>query len=529
LTTPPLHLCDLKPAPIQLLQHRTGLKKTRFSLIDVAQETKVKTYVNNTARIFAWALALFITAASCAARADHHEPPEAAGESEFQFHRQISGHGSAGPGEPVELIALPDQRILMVTTHSVYFVRPSDRSVFAFQRFNPLDPAWHSGSGARDKALRFPPDWTGAALQSDQKLVLVGNADSSEGKRLVLARVNPDGKFDRDFGLEGVAFLKLAGLHESTATRVLVQADGRLLVAGLALVDGNNAQERQYRVFLVRYLDNGDLDLAFGDDGLVFLGEDELILNHSEVELVQQHDGRILIMATRGAQENDEITMLPWIRRVLQDGQPDPSFGNNGQFQAEASTGFSPAHLVQSNKSPDIYVVGSVIDGDGKGNDEAMQCAIGKISEDGIADMNFGDSDGYLRFSPDDASECRFTNLIEQDNGDLLAAGYFNLAEPDLDQFGGMFFLKHIPASALSGAALSPDYQFSKGRTAASSPPIFLLRSPMLYQGEDLLALMSCERDDAVNADCRANNFFLRLEQRQAAESYGKMPGSSIE
>lgn len=473
----------------------------------------MKTYAfdeNKLARFFAWALGIAIAVASSAAGALNHDPSEAADKSELQFHRQVAGHGSAGPGEPVALIALPDQRILMVTTHSVYFVRPSDRSVFVFQRFNPLDPAWHSGAGAGTKALRFPPDWTGAVLQNDKKLVLVGNADSGEGKRLVLARVNPDGKFDRDFGLEGVAFLKLAGLHESTATRVIVQPDGRLLVAGLALVDGTDAQERQYRVFLVRYLDNGDLDLTFGDDGLVFLGEDELILNYSEIELAQQQDGRILIMATQGAKDNDEVTMRPWIRRVWQDGQADLSFGNNGQFQPEAASGFSPAHLVQSSKSSDIFIVGSVIDSDG--SDQAIQCGIAKISEDGIADTNIGGSDGYLRFLPNDASECRFTNLIEQDNGDLLAAGYFNLAEPD--QFGGMFFLKHILSSELSSGILSPDYQFSKGRTAAPSPPIFLLRSPMLYQGDDLLALMSCERDNALNADCRANNFFLRLEQR---------------
>lgn len=75
----------------------------------------------------------------------------------------------------------------------------------------------------------------GVALDADSKILATGFVGKGEDTQTLLARFNPDGSLDTSFGNEGVVVLNLveAGSLE-TGRAVVVQADGKIVVAGLA-------------------------------------------------------------------------------------------------------------------------------------------------------------------------------------------------------------------------------------------------------------------------------------------------------
>ena len=74
------------------------------------------------------------------------------------------------------------------------------------------------------------------ALQPDGKIVVAGQASSSFG----LARYHPNGTLDTTFGGDGLVITDIGVTGFSRASALAIQPhDGRLVVAGLAILDNN--------------------------------------------------------------------------------------------------------------------------------------------------------------------------------------------------------------------------------------------------------------------------------------------------
>src|SRR5262249_33815551 len=107
-------------------------------------------------------------------------------------------------------------------------------------------------SGGEDEAR-------GVAIQPDGKIVVVGLSDGSD-LDFAVARYNPDGTLDITFGNEGAVTTDFGG-NRDVASAVVIQPDGKILVAGTATTGLNLG------FALARYNPNGSVDTTFGVGG----------------------------------------------------------------------------------------------------------------------------------------------------------------------------------------------------------------------------------------------------------------------
>jgi uncharacterized delta-60 repeat protein len=163
---------------------------------------------------------------------------------------------------------------------------------FVLVRYNndgSLDSSFN-GTGIVTTNFGQLDDIHGLALQADGKLIAVGSYFTGSKVDLALARYNPDGSLDSSFGSAGKVTTDLGGVNQS-AQSVVIQADGKLLVAGVYAPNGAS------QFFLARYQSDGTLDEGFGANGLVLTAFDPSA-NSGAAGLVQLVDGTFVAGGT---------------------------------------------------------------------------------------------------------------------------------------------------------------------------------------------------------------------------------------
>src|SRR5262249_40491545 len=105
------------------------------------------------------------------------------------------------------------------------------------------------------------------AIQADGKIVLAGSAVvAADNRDFAVARLNPNGTLDTTFSGDGRATVgfNLGARKEDGANAIAIQADGKIVLAGSAArEDGNN----QYDFAVARLNASGTLDTTFSGDG----------------------------------------------------------------------------------------------------------------------------------------------------------------------------------------------------------------------------------------------------------------------
>jgi len=102
----------------------------------------------------------------------------------------------------------------------------------------------------------------GIAIQSDGKIVAAAVTRSDLGSDFVVTRYNADGSLDTSFDDDGIVTTDLGGGSDD-ARDIAIQSDGRILVIGNSVVDGSQD------FAIVRYNADGSLDPSFDGDGMV--------------------------------------------------------------------------------------------------------------------------------------------------------------------------------------------------------------------------------------------------------------------
>ncbi len=224
----------------------------------------------------------------------------------------------------------------------------------------------------------------------------------------VLAGVDAASAQDPAFGISGVVRTDVGGWD--TATDVLIQSDGKLLVAGT--VDWNGTRNP----FLVRYLGDGTLDSAFASGGKMISSR----YTQPAPRIALQSDGRILL-ATR----SDTAPYGVLVLRFNQDGSPDLAFGTGG-------AALIPSVSVSS-------IAGTAVGADGKitvavrltlRNGEAV--GIARFAADGSPDTSFGQS-GLLTVQSS-YSWIPLAFALDPD-GRIVVAGFANTGRGYTDAF----------------------------------------------------------------------------------------------
>jgi uncharacterized delta-60 repeat protein len=185
---------------------------------------------------------------------------------------------AAGPDLALGLAVQRDGRLVAVGVADAGSVA-GDRGDFALVRYLP-DGSIDTGFGFGGRVLT---DFAGAdddaravAVTADGRLAVAGSTEPEWSRRdVAVARYRRDGTLDTRFGTGGrvtTGFAEAPGLENDYAEDLVVQRDGKVVVAGVANDDEDRwcACEGSSGDFgLVRYRRDGSLDPAFGAGGRV--------------------------------------------------------------------------------------------------------------------------------------------------------------------------------------------------------------------------------------------------------------------
>ncbi len=193
----------------------------------------------------------------------------------------------------------------------------TDKRKICVVRYNTdgsLDASFGSG-GIALHSLGTGDDRTRAiAVQADGKILAAGYFDDGVDDQTCLTRFNADGTVDNSFGNNGSATLDIGGNTDRIFT-ICIQPDGKIINGGFSM----DASLEIDALFL-RYLNDGTLDNSFGGGSGIMLHD--FGSNASVVDIKMQTDGKILATT-----EGFSFELV----RLLENGQRDNSFGDNGK------------------------------------------------------------------------------------------------------------------------------------------------------------------------------------------------------
>ncbi|HEX6152154.1 MAG TPA: hypothetical protein VFZ19_01405 [Solirubrobacterales bacterium] len=187
-----------------------------------------------------------------------------------------------------------------------------------------VDPGF---GGGRPVRLERPKDaFNALAVLPDGKVLVAGTASwHGERSRMLVARYKPDGSLDRSFGREGFAAVGCSRGGRCGANRLVVQPDGRILLAGRIQKTGAKAQymSKPSRLAVARLRADGRPDRSFSGDGVVNLR----LGYHSTAREIAWSRRGVLVAGRVGARSGDRETVL---MRLRPDGRLDRGFGRGG-------------------------------------------------------------------------------------------------------------------------------------------------------------------------------------------------------
>jgi uncharacterized delta-60 repeat protein len=211
------------------------------------------------------------------------------------------------------------------------------------------------------------------AAQTDGKIVVagsaivVGNNNFRDGGFAVF-RYNADGSLDTSFGGDGKVTTPISNnYYYDYANAVAVQPDGKIIAAGY----GSRSGDGSGAAALVRYNPDGSLDASFGAGGKVFTDQVPPIY-----EIAVQPDGKIVAAGVGFT-----------ITRFNPTGALDTSFGTGGivttNFGNEGEYAYSVA----------VQADGKIVAAGDSGGNENADFALSRYNADGSLDTAF-DFDG---------------------------------------------------------------------------------------------------------------------------------------
>jgi uncharacterized delta-60 repeat protein len=315
----------------------------------------------------------------------------------------------AGGSDAAAAVAVqPDGRIV-----AAGWTTANGSADFALARYHAdgtLDASFGSGgkvttafrAGSLDMALAV-------ALQPDGKIVAAGQT-SSGNSDFALARYNVDGTLDASFGANGTVATDFLAQSSDAAFAVVVQADGKIVAAGQANVDGG------FDFALARYNNDGTLDAAFGAGGKVLTafvdepsGQDFSVAQAFAVAL--QADGKIVTAGQAFIENGFDFA----VARYNSDGTLDVDFGTRGRVTTNFASGHDRARAVA------IQPDGRIVAAGGSMASTGFDFALARYDGNGTLDPTFGGS-GKVTTEFAGASDFAFS-AIAQPDGKIVAAG----------------------------------------------------------------------------------------------------------
>ena len=233
------------------------------------------------------------------------------------------------------------------------------------------------------------------AVQGDGKLVVSATVANTSSSDIGVLRLNPNGTLDTNFGTQGQTIVGFdgGGSNNDTASSVMLQPNGRIVVCGQASGDPN-AGGSDFGI--VRLLANGTPDNQFSGDGKATVAFDLGSVGAREDYAVRcslQSDGKIV--AAGQAQADGGVTRMA-VARLNTDGSRDTGFNGAGT----ATVDFGPSYpndvafSVKSLDNGDTLLIGGIAS-----SAPAMAWGFARLDSGGQIDTGFGNG-GIVIFDP---------------------------------------------------------------------------------------------------------------------------------
>ena len=285
-----------------------------------------------------------------------------------------------------DVITQPDGKILIGATTSVgatfdfgiarYY--PDGTPDTSFGIGGKVITDFNLNAGFDDQELRQ------LLLQPDGKILAVGadqNRSFLQESRFAIVRYHPDGSLDSSFGAGGKVTTGFFGGFGGygTAMNVVIQADGKIVVAGFSI------NGLTYFI-LVRYNINGTLDTSFGSGGKVL---NTFGNGGPNAEGAQAYDvklrpnGKIVASGAAYSPTNSHLSFV--VAQFNPDGSRDTSFGNGG---------FSLIQIAYADRVRSMALLpdGKILLAGQSNNLTTLQTnlALARCNADGTLDQTFG-------------------------------------------------------------------------------------------------------------------------------------------
>lgn len=168
-----------------------------------------------------------------------------------------------GSGDAYAVAIQPDGKIVVGGTSEGGGPGGYNFTVLRYTKNGALDTTFGTGGKVlTDMGSASDDEVHAIALQPDGKIIVAGTSITNGKYDFALARYTKDGALDTTFGTAGKV---LTDLGSSSALAVVIQKNGKIVVAGGRNTDGNGSDH----FAVVRYTKSGRLDPSFGANGKV--------------------------------------------------------------------------------------------------------------------------------------------------------------------------------------------------------------------------------------------------------------------
>jgi uncharacterized delta-60 repeat protein len=244
----------------------------------------------------------------------------------------------------------------------------------------------------------------GVAIQADGQIVVAGDSFQGNNYDFALARYNPDGSLDSDFGTDGLVTTDFDAENDFGFSVAIQPLDQKIVVAGQAQLEMPTEVTSDFG--LARYNINGSLDSGFGSGGLV------------RTDFGNPSD-RALSVAVRGgaivAAGDSGVDM--GVAKYNAHGTLDPTFGTGGIATAHFGR-FASASGVAIQTDDKVVVAGYSFNG------SADDFALARFTTGGLLDPSFGVGGKVTTHFPgDDFASSSASSVALQADGKVVAAG----------------------------------------------------------------------------------------------------------
>ncbi|MBC8364995.1 MAG: fibronectin type III domain-containing protein [Actinobacteria bacterium] len=242
------------------------------------------------------------------------------------------------------------------------------------------------------------------AVQSDGKIVVAGYALVSGSYDFAVARYDADGDLDNGFSSDGLVTVDLSSTHE-LAYGVAIQSDGKILVVGTTDYGGVNTD-----FGIIRLTSSGSLDTTFSSDGIVDVGVGSGNDYATSVDVAS--DGDIVVAGYGHNGSNWDVGVI----RLDSSGNLDTDFSSDGKALYAIGSGHDYGYGLDIASDGDLLVTGSSHNGS---DDDVL---VLRLDANGVLDTAF-DGDGIWTADIGSGTGDVGRGIVEASDGDVLVGG----------------------------------------------------------------------------------------------------------